>query len=123
MKLRIRGNSIRLRLLQKEVSQIGAGETVSETINFGASKLEYALKSEPGASEISAHFNENKILITLPENLAKDWAQSNKVTLETAQKISGDDVLKILIEKDFVCVERPDDADNKDAFPHPPRNC
>ena len=35
--------------------------------------------------------------------------------------ISGE--LKITVEKDFVCVERPLDEDNKDAFPHPKMNC
>jgi len=37
MKLRIRGNSLRLRLLRGEVQQFGETGRVTETIQFGAS--------------------------------------------------------------------------------------
>ncbi|MDQ3751004.1 MAG: hypothetical protein M3367_18600 [Acidobacteriota bacterium] len=39
------------------------------------------------------------------------------------QNSTSENVLKILIEKDFVCLDRKNDPDNADAFPHPTRKC
>ncbi len=121
MKLRIRGNSLRLRLLRGEVAAIAENGAISEKIRFGnSSEFIYTLAASDEAKEISARFEGNEIKILLPKNLSIDWAKSEEVSLASEQKINGDgDTLKILIEKDFVCLERKDDPDNADAFPHP----
>ena len=51
--------------------------------------------------------------------MAENWADTNEVGLYATQKIGDLTELKISVEKDFVCVDRPLDEDNKDAFPHP----
>ena len=126
MKLRLQENSIRLRLLQTEVRRLRETGVVSETIVFGsnpAEHLTYSLRVSENAGEISAQVSGNKIEILLPLNSAENWTDTNGVGLYAEQKISDQTSLKIVIEKDFVCVERPLDADNKDAFPHPKMNC
>src|SRR5688500_7650797 len=126
MKLRLRENSIRLRLLQTEVRQLRETGNVSETIVFGTNRAEnltYSLRVSEDAVEISAQVAGNQIEILLPLDSAKNWADSNEVGLYAERKIDERATLKIVIEKDFVCVERPLDADNKDAFPHPKMNC
>ena len=126
MKLRLRENSIRLRLLQSEVIQLREIGDVSETIIFGIDPTEtltYSLRISAEASEISAQIIDNQIKIFLPLLTAENWANSNEVGLYAEQKISNLAVLKIIIEKDFVCIDRPLDADNVDAFPHPKMKC
>ena len=126
MKLRLRENSIRLRLLQTEVRQLRETGKVSETIVFGrnqADKLTYSLRATEDAEEISAQIAANRIEILLPLSSTENWADSGEVGLYAEQKIDDISTLKIVVEKDFVCVERPTDADNKDAFPHPKMNC
>ena len=126
MKLRLRENSIRLRLLQSEVIQLRVIGNVSETIVFGINPTEtlaYSLRTSAEASEISAQIIDNQIKIFLPFLMAENWANSNEVGLYAEQKISNLAVLKIIIEKDFVCIDRPLDADNADAFPHPKMKC
>lgn len=126
MKLRLRENSIRLRLLQTEVRQLRETGNVSETIVFGANpaeKLTYSLRVSEDTNEISARITGNKIEISLPLNSAENWVDSNEVGLYADQKTNERATLKIIVEKDFVCAERPFDADNKDAFPHPKMNC
>jgi hypothetical protein len=123
MKLRIRGNSIRLRLLRGEAAELGAIGKVSETINFGAQKLIYTVRASRETTNIAAHFAENEIIILLPDKLAREWVESNEISLTAEQKITQTETLKILVEKDFVCLDRPDDADNRDAFPHPAKKC
>jgi hypothetical protein len=126
MKLRLRENSIRLRLLQQEVQQLREIGNVSETIVFGinpAENLTYSLRVSEDADEISAQMTNNQIEVFLPLNAAEIWADTNEVGLYAEQKTGDLTTLKIVVEKDFVCVERPTDADNQNAFPHPKMKC
>lgn len=130
MKLRIRGNSLRLRLLRGEVEQFGKTGRVEETIRFGESPdacLTYVLEFDRQAQTISTHYAENQITVKIPDAVARNWVESEEVTLENQQAIDDDgdseNFLKILIEKDFVCLDRQDDPDNADAFPHPTGKC
>ena len=119
MKMRIRGNSIRLRLLRSEVAALVDAGKVSEQINFGNAPLTYTVVSSTEAENISAKFAGSEITVFLPRNLVKDWADSADLSLEAEQKLDGNKRLKILVEKDLVCVTRKDDPDNRDAFPDP----
>ena len=138
MKIRIKGNSLRLRLLRGEVLRLGEFGRVTETIQFGAlpqEKLTYSLESSRNAKTISAQFTNNQITVTVPESKARNWVETEQVTLENNQPIekgiqnderkndAPQNILKILIEKDFVCLDRKDDPDNNDAFPHPTGKC
>ena len=74
MKLRIRGNSIRLRLLRSEVERFGETGRIAETIQFGASpatQLIYALEADSEARHISANYADNKVTVTIPEKTAR----------------------------------------------------
>ena len=129
MKLRIKGNSLRLRLLRHEVAQLVETGRVTETIQFGltpAEELTYLLEAQSDAHTISAHFAGNKISVVIPVSMARDWAESEMVTLKNEQLIENGSLennLSILIEKDFVCLERENDPDNTNAFPHPTGKC
>ena len=117
MKLRLKENSIRLRLLRSEVAALTEKGAVYETVQFGERIFTYSITSED-AGGISAHFLADHILVKIPGTLARDWAENDTVSLEASQPVGGNGaVLKILIEKDFVCVSRPEDPDNADAFP------
>ncbi len=126
MKLRLRENSIRLRLLQTEVRQLREVGYVSETITFGinpAENLTYSLRVSEDANEIRAQKSDIRIEIFLPLAIAENWIGNDQVGLYAEQIVGEKTVLKIAVEKDFVCTERPADADNADAFPHPKNNC
>lgn len=123
MKLRIRGNSIRLRLLRGEVAEFGASGVFEESIDFGASKLTYSLRRTSEIDELSAKFKNNEITVFVPSDAARNWTETELITLTGEQKISDGAVLKILVEKDFVCLDRPDDEDNKDAYPNTSHKC
>ena len=124
MKLRLRHNSIRLRLLQSEIKELAATGEASETIVFAPDqKLIYRLKISATANRISVCFENDRIVVEIPEKAARDWLETDSVGLENEQRIDDETSLKILIEKDFVCTTRPLDADNADAFPHPKTDC
>ncbi|MCL2723536.1 MAG: hypothetical protein FWD69_03775 [Polyangiaceae bacterium] len=122
MKLRIRGNSLRLRLTKSEVLRIGACERVEETISFGGasqSRLTYALIPSRDTKEPTAQFNGSTVAVSVPEALARAWATGNEVGFEHSQAIGGGHSLKILVEKDWVCLTGRDNEDESDAYPHP----
>ena len=126
MKLRLRENSVRLRLLQSEVRQLREIGNVSETIVFGIKPTEtitYALRVSGETKTIYAQMNNNQIEVFLPLAVAESWADGEETGLYETQKIGDSGELKIIVEKDFVCVDRPFDSDNQDAFPHPKMEC
>ena len=118
MKLRIKGNSIRLRLLQSEVARlVGHGEIIEETA-LGANTLRYSIRMTRKTDEIGTRFENGEIEIAIPEMMARGWADGDSVSLEAEQ--GG---LSILVEKDFVCLDRPHDPDREDAYPNPSAAC
>lgn len=123
MKLRIKGNSIRLRLLRSEVERFATDGSISDEVRFGPNALRYTVVMSPEAKSILAQFDNGEITISVPESAARGWASGEEVGFETEQPIGPDQSLVIIIEKDFVCVDRPDDPDRDDAFPNPASEC
>jgi hypothetical protein len=81
------------------------------------------LKIGDATTEISAIYENDKIIVEIPSDAARNWIDTNLVGLENEQLNDADECLKITIEKDFVCLDRLLDSDNDDAFPHPKMNC
>jgi hypothetical protein len=122
MKLRIRGNSIRLRLGESEVAQLIKGGRVSESTQFlplAGGQLTYTLVTSPDEKEITARLADNEIKVTVPEVLGQGWANSGQVGLKHEQPINGEVSLSIAIEKDFRCLEPRSSEDQSDTFPNP----
>ena len=123
MKMRIRGNSIRLRLTQTEVAEFDEKDSVEEVVEFGdEKKLIYALRSKSGAENVSAEFSDNRVVIIIPQDQANNWVKSNEVGIQAEQNIGDGRVLRLLIEKDFACLQPRRGEDDADTFPHPSGN-
>ena len=122
MKLRIRGNSIRLRLGEREVAQLAKDGRVSESTLFSASvgnQLTYSVVTSSNENEISARLADKEITVTVPEVLGRGWANSAQVGLKHEQRINDEASLSIVIEKDFRCLEPRPGEDQSDSFPNP----
>ena len=117
MKIRIKGNTVRLRLTKTEVNDFGNKGLVEEITEFGPkSKLTYSLR-KTNDKELEASFNGDKIEIRVPENLATVWVNTDRVGIDNH---GGDEsALQILIEKDFACLTERVGEDESDMFPHP----
>lgn len=121
MKLRIRGDSIRLRLKRREVDQIAAGTSIVEETHFPSAVLTYRLDVSENRT-ISATFDNGNLSVSVPTSTVLDWASSDKVSLFAEQKLAGPNTLSLLIEKDFKCLEpghHRECDDDEDTFPHP----
>lgn len=123
MKLRIRGNSLRLRLTKSEVACIAEGLPLEETIMFGLEphqRLSYALECSADSENMTADYRDGRITVRLPQSIAREWAMTDRVSLDGEQSLDGDGaVLRLLIEKDFACLTDRRGAEDADTFPHP----
>lgn len=120
MKLRIKNNSLRLRLTQSEIQQLDAqGWVEGQTQFLPTSKLIYRLIKDTSSTWIKATYDKNLIQISIPANMAQSWISTNQVGLEHHQDLGNDERLHLLIEKDFHClIDRPNE-DESDHFPNP----
>jgi hypothetical protein len=118
VKLRIKGSSLRLRLTQGEIRELGEGRAVEEQVPFAAQALTYRLKRDPEIPEITAFYTGNIIEIRVPDRAALQWCSSEQVALARSQPVPGGE-LRIALEKDFACLASRTDEDESDNFPHP----
>jgi hypothetical protein len=115
MKLRIQGNSLRLRLTRNEVAQLHDCGHVESSIEFGPGRtLAYALEGAPQAASVVASFEGRTIIVAVPTHLITKWAESDEISIEGPVQ-SG---VHVLIEKDFQCLHKPDQH-APDAYPNP----
>ena len=115
MKLRLQGNSVRLRLTRSEVERLREAGLVEESVDFGGGELlAYRLQSRLEQGPVEAVFGQGIMTVSVSKEAAQAWAGSDEVGLYAQ---SG--VLTISIEKDFRCLTRRLDEQEPDAYPHP----
>ncbi len=115
MKLRVKGNSLRLRLTRPEVVRLLEDGFVEESADFGAgATLIYRLQSAGTQGLVRAEFHHGTILVIIPTEAAQAWAASDE-----AGVYAQAGALQISIEKDFRCLTRSGEEEEADAFPHP----
>lgn len=120
MKLRIRDNSIRLRLTQTEVDTARNEGLVRGRVQFaGSNSFEYVFESSPATVKPEAHISNNVLTVRIPRLDVQQWAESEQVSIVSEQNLDNGDPLKILVEKDFVCLAPRDGEDESDMFPNP----
>lgn len=123
MKLRLRGNSIRLRLGQSEVRRLAQDERVAESTTFGpAQQLVCEIEAASDIPETTVSFEGSRLRVRVPREVVRRWASSEEVSIAAEQRVNDrGDVLSILIEKDFECLDTPASEPQDDAFPNPQR--
>lgn len=117
MKLRIKGDSVRLRLTQTEVLQLAEMGAVEDEMHVAPGiALTYGLRAA-AVNRLIVNWNDTGLTILVPRDWIGPWAEGEDVGFDGKQDVGGGRTLAILIEKDFECLhKRPDE---RDAFPHP----
>lgn len=121
MKVRIKGDSLRIRISRSEVIQLLAGNCLEETIHFtpeARAKFTYALLQDSSVSMPTVQYTENRVAILLPAEQANEWGFTNQVGIAEDISLGPVGALALLIEKDFACLDRSDE-DNQDTFANP----
>lgn len=118
MKLRISGNSLRLRLSRTEVARFEKEFRIEDEIEFANGKLSYGLIANHHATAPRACWENNVLQVELPRDLALDWTATDRTGISAEQSLANGKTLQVLVEKDFQCIHR-EGAPDEDAFPNP----
>lgn len=119
MKLRIKGDSLRLRLSQGEMRSLAEQGEVEDKVSFpGGAALRYRLRTDSTGADISAGYTSNLIEILIPKAQAERWCGTDLVTLSASQPL-GTGELRLVLEKDWACLAPREGEGESDNFPHP----
>ncbi|MGX1641231.1 MULTISPECIES: hypothetical protein [unclassified Sphingobacterium] len=116
MKIRIKDNSVRIRLTQSEVNALYQDGNISSRTEFLEQAFVYAVE-RADVPELSVEFVENKITLKIPANLLEQMYSTDVVGFEG---LTGK--VKLLLEKDFVCLDNTLE-DQSDNYPNPNMKC
>jgi len=120
MKLRIRGNTLRLRLSQTEVAAVEADGQTSDAIAFpGGDQLVYALVVDKGIDTPRASFAAGAISVAIPPVTLRSWLDPSEVSIHASERLADGEELKILVEKDFACLVPREGEEQERLFPNP----
>jgi len=113
MKFRSTTNSIRIRVRKSDLEQLKTNGEVYEKVTFpGGETWSFGLLIR--GNQLNAHLDENRIVISLPQEIAIKWVNSDDVGIEEHLPLEGGEKLHLLLEKDFPCKTR--DEDLSDTF-------
>ncbi len=114
MKIRIDGNAIRYRLNRRDVETFAGTGRVEASVHFPNSTLRYVLESDASAQDITAEYQPGLIRLRVPARMGANWAGGDDIAMESRQA-----QLHVLVEKDFQCLHKGEDARDPDAYPNP----
>lgn len=120
MKLRIKGNSIRIRLTRSEIDRFGKEGYIESNTPFVSGVLTFALqsRSDEFGHELSADFRDCIVIMYMPEKMANEWINTDIVGFDTWMDIDNGEKLYLLLEKDFKCLDETVE-DQSDNFENP----
>jgi len=120
VKLRIKGNSVRLRVVRAELDALVQGRAVEERVEFpGGRALTYRLSVGTDRERFVASFAGDVLVVELPGDAARRWFSPSEVGLRGEVVLDGGGALTVLVEKDFPCLTERPGEDDSDAFPWP----
>src|SRR3954447_17260887 len=122
MKIRIKGNSVRIRLSRSEVDLFAKEGYVEERTEFVNSTLVYAVKSSAGDT-LSADFINENLTLYVPANMLQHWASTDLVGIDYNMPLPNGKQLYLLIEKDFKCIDAAVTEDQSDMYENPLKAC
>ncbi len=123
MKVRILGNTIRLRVKMHESDTLKEKGLIEEVLEFGPSdsdKLRFQVMS--GEEDFSIVQDGLVIRIEVPLALVHSWATTDLVGFEEMITTSKGAQINVLIEKDFACLDG-DREEEEGSYPNPIESC
>ena len=119
MKIRINGNSIRLRLSRPEVEAFLEYGSISDVLEIPGEPLVYNLE-KCGEDHMNVTSLAGSIRVGLPKRKFEEWKSDDCVGFTEQYEIGMDKSIKITVEKDFQCLHRDSTQEDKTIlFPNP----
>ena len=121
MKLRIKGDSLRLRVSRSELTRLLGGERVEDTIHFSLepdAHLTYGLESASQSEPVRIECGPQDVTVSLSREQTAYWGRDTEVGVYGTIELGPSQALEVSIEKDFACLDRSDE-ENADTFINP----
>jgi len=123
MKLRIRDNSLRLRITKTELRTFASDKKVACTINFpGGEKMVYELHWSDD-EEFDASFEGHTVKATVSQGAGATWLDEGEVSIDHKMMLADGSPFRLLVEKDFQCLSERKEEDESDMFVNPNTHC
>jgi len=117
MKIRIRGDSLRLRLSQSDVQALDREGVVGDELHFPAgTALRCELRVVDGTDRLDAAFDRHTIGVTMPRAWARRLVDTDEVGVKSDVALEGGRTMVLLVEKDFRCLVPREGEDDGDGF-------
>jgi Family of unknown function (DUF7009) len=124
MKIRMVGNSVRLRVGRDELARFLADGHIEETVRFAATPdagFTYSLEvSAPESAAATVRYAPSNLAVVVTPEQVGHWGKEDQVGIYTQVDIGAHEALEIAIEKDFACMHGSE-SENADSFPNPNR--
>jgi hypothetical protein len=122
MKIRIKGNSVRMRLSKTELDDFVESGHLEEVTEFGNATFKYVLQGKAGIDNLAATYGDNTVTVFVPDTLRTRWAANDVIGFNHNMDIGNGKTLFLLIEKDFACIDNTLE-DQSDNFVNPSAVC
>ena len=122
MKLRIKDNSLRIRLSRTEVQHLAENGVVEASTPFADAEFRYAVHAVADIAELQARITPYSIELLVPAERVRRWPQNDEVGFRSTLPLPGKRELKLLLEKDFVCLDDTEE-DQSDNYDNPNAKC
>lgn len=120
MKIRIRDNSVRLRLTRGEVEIVRDDGAVWSRSRFpGGRVLTYGLESDSSCVSPVAVFSDDTISVRMPAAMLLNWATTEQVSIQGESPLENSHSQIILVEKDFACLQPRNGEDESEMYANP----
>lgn len=113
MKIRFQSGSIRFRLRQREVQSLIQTGIATESVRLGTATFSCTLKTGTGSTELA--LTPSGIQASIPSDDARRWASHGEVGLYYTLP----EGTRLMVEKDWACMEPSPGDSNEDTFPRP----
>ncbi len=119
MKLRLKENTLRIRLSMTEVETLVGTRKISSRTAFPGSNFLETKISLTDVKLAQVYFENGCIDIALPQNMLNEWQINDQVGFQWAVSLDDGNELSILIEKDFRCLTERPGEDEVGLYPNP----
>ncbi len=119
MKLRLKQNTIRIRLARDEVEALMLNGSARSQTRFAIQQcLKYHINLTNSDLPTIA-FSDQTIVVSLPMEQLGDWHNNELVGFSWNISLEGDEQVSLLVEKDFQCLTARSGEDESNLYENP----
>ncbi len=123
MKIRIKGNSLRIRISKPEVEKFCSTGFLGDETMFGTNVFRYYLERVRNDGQLNADFENGAITMFVPDHLLENWDTNETVGFSYKRDLGDGKELFLLLEKDFKCIDNSMQEDQSENFDNPLHTC